>query len=240
MKRRTGLEKAIAAGDWFRAHALFFAELASVERIEDLSEERRRELARRFVAACERENVDVNRFARADDGLRQLHRKTREVIDPLLAGESLPALKAEVSVSADASGRIAREFSFRLGDSLLVDLMRILAVEDRLPFVRCPTCKVVSLRTGRRRYCSAKCMARGVEESRKAPKRAYMKGYMAKRRRLAKLVRQIVAERPRVPRTPAEWKDVLESLKQRSTRRRGLPPTWESVRVLYGKAATEG
>jgi hypothetical protein len=64
----------------------------------------------------------------------------------------------------------------------VLDLERLVTAE-RFPFRRCPVCKAIFVRVKRQKYCSPGCAYRERMTTGREERRAYMKDYMAERRK---------------------------------------------------------
>lgn len=166
--------------------ARFLARLASVPSFNDLSEGQQMLLIEEYWALIK--EVDAEEQSSKPvliRGVRDLHSHARELIVGLLEGRDVrPPVGALPDAVWRLQGREVQETwePRRVADSLLADLISIVKKKP-FPFASCPLCRTVFVRVRRQRYCSPICTYRATEAARREKKKAYMKAYMAKRRK---------------------------------------------------------
>ena len=185
----------------------FYARLASISDLDKMSKGERLVLLEQFKANFQ--SASANRLPRegaARDGeratnevianrLQRLHALARSLIDALLdgkvlrsqdlVGDALDAGFPLYGVTSDGRIGAVATLGFPPGHHE-GELRRALAPGERFPFARCPICRGVFVQQARRKYCSPACTQRAAIDGRRDQRRAYMRAYMAKRRRKLK------------------------------------------------------
>jgi hypothetical protein len=163
----------------------FLARLASIPSLDELSEGQQMLLLEEYWKLIKEVDAEEQSRRVVISGFRDLHQHARELIVGLLEGRNMsPPVAALPDPVWRLQGREVQErwVPRRAADSLLADLIGIVRKKP-FPFAFCPLCHTVFVRVRRQRYCSPICTYRATEAARREKKKAYMKEYMAKRRK---------------------------------------------------------
>lgn len=175
--------------------AQFWAQLASVDSLEDLSRPAREESERIWALILKENGAETRmtdpRFA-VDKTHATAQRTAREFLRRVVANEKLPTFEREgkYELRRGPDGRYYEQPVFGEGENkvVVIDYAEIARNEifrelNRVTFAHCPECGTIFERLASKKYCSPNCTAKALETARKDQKANYMRTYRKRQRK---------------------------------------------------------